>query len=190
MLDESLADHLKRRGPFPVRDAVGIIIHLVKELENTSRRPPIHGAIDPHCIILLPSGPTFSHWSIDPQRLGQVPDPEVDPIFFERPSFWSVSDAPHASPEQLSGSLEIDMRSDQYSLASTLFELLAGRPPFVHENRNARAALACLEPPPALSALRPGVPRAIERAIARALSRSPQARFATHRQFVNALQPV
>lgn len=83
-----------------------------------------------------------------------------------------------ASPEQLSGGL-VDHRSDQYSLACTIFALLTGRPPFVADNPAMVIAGHLSHGAPNVTAFRPDVPHPLATAIARAMSKSPADRFAT-----------
>ena len=78
-------------------------------------------------------------------------------------------------------------RSDQYSLACVLYEMLAGVPPFVGPTAQAVLARHAVDPVPSLRTLRPTVPPGVERAIERALAKVPADRFATAAQFVEAL---
>ncbi|WP_280500289.1 serine/threonine-protein kinase [Nocardia farcinica] len=90
-----------------------------------------------------------------------------------------------ASPEQLSGA-PLDHRSDQYSLACTLFRLLTGTVPFAADNPVAVIGGHLHRPPPAAAELRPGLPAAIDAVLARALAKDPRDRFATCLEFVDA----
>ena len=77
----------------------------------------------------------------------------------------------YMSPEQAAGERELDARSDVYSLACVLYELLAGEPP--HTGASARIVIAkrFTEPVPRVRRLRPAVPPAVEQALVRALAR-------------------
>lgn len=90
----------------------------------------------------------------------------------------------HRSPEQLfSSPEEVDARADVYSLGSVLYELLTGRAPF--DDPDPCRALKRLEiedPAP------PGVSKALDDALLRALAKEPTARFATAREFAVALR--
>ena len=61
-------------------------------------------------------------------------------------------------PEQCSGSSPIDRRADIYALGVMLFEMLAGRPPFVAEGLGELFALHMFQPAPTLADLAPSVP--------------------------------
>lgn len=93
----------------------------------------------------------------------------------------------YASPEQLSGS-PVDHRSDQYSLACTIFTLLAGRPPFFADNPAVVIAGHLSHTVPNLRTVRPDIPEPFATAIQRAMAKSPSDRFAGCGEFaVHAL---
>ncbi len=74
------------------------------------------------------------------------------------------------SPEQLFGAKHVDARADVWSLAAIVYEMLTGRPPFEADSfANLCARLSLGDPPPAPSALRSGLPRALDRAVLAAL---------------------
>jgi TolB-like protein/Flp pilus assembly protein TadD len=91
------------------------------------------------------------------------------------------------SPEQASADQELDGRSDLYSLGCMLYEMLAGEPPFTGPSAQAIILKRFTEPAPLVRTVRPGIPETVERALIRALSRSPTDRFATAAQFAQAL---
>ena len=94
------------------------------------------------------------------------------------------------SPEQAAGEADLDGRSDLYSLACVLYEMLAGQPPFtgptaanvVHQHLTVDAR--------PVSQLRPAVPPAIADVLARALAKTPADRFSPAAQFAAALGPL
>jgi serine/threonine-protein kinase len=92
----------------------------------------------------------------------------------------------YMSPEQASGEKNIDGRADQYGLASVLYEMVAGEPPFLGPTVTATLMRRLTGPP---RRLRPviDVSEAVENAIFRALEREPAARFASVAQFLDAL---
>src|SRR5262249_46771997 len=82
----------------------------------------------------------------------------------------------------------IDGRSDIYSLACVLFELLAGEPPFTGASAQAVIAKRFAGPAPSVRVLRDGVPLAVDRAVSRALAGVPADRFDTAGEFVRMLE--
>ncbi|MBK8006928.1 MAG: serine/threonine protein kinase [Gemmatimonadetes bacterium] len=92
----------------------------------------------------------------------------------------------YASPEQASGEKEIDGRTDQYALASVLYEMITGEPPFKGPTPAATLMRRFAGPPRPLRPVFP-VAEAVENAIMRALDKEPDNRFATMQEFLDAL---
>src|SRR5207244_12279041 len=85
----------------------------------------------------------------------------------------------YMSPEQATGSERVDGRSDLYSLACVLYEMLAGEPPVTWPSAESVPRQHVAAPAPHVSAMRPAGPPAVARAIALALSRAPAGALAT-----------
>jgi len=93
----------------------------------------------------------------------------------------------YMAPEQIKGK-KVDGRSDQFSWAVTAFEALVGHSPWVAENGALGVVASILEEVPAdVSTLVPEVPAHVGAAIAKALSKKPEDRFASMRELVAAL---
>ena len=98
----------------------------------------------------------------------------------------TVGTASYAAPEQLMG-LDVDGRTDQYSLAATAYHLLTGEYLFGHTNPAVVIGKHLNAPPPRLADARPDL-AAFDAALARALAKDPADRFATCLDFVRALK--
>jgi eukaryotic-like serine/threonine-protein kinase len=94
----------------------------------------------------------------------------------------------YMSPEQIVRPRSIDNRADLYSAAVVFFEMLAGQPPFDDETEYGIKKLHVEAPPPDLSILRPGLPTGVVQAVAVALAKDPDDRFASAGLFLKALQ--
>src|SRR5437660_9769583 len=99
----------------------------------------------------------------------------------------AVGTAAYMSPEQASGDKRIDPRSDVYSLAAVLYEMLAGEPPFTGPSAQAITARVINDLPRPIRTVRPALPVPLERALAAGLAKSPADRPRTARTFVDAL---
>jgi tetratricopeptide (TPR) repeat protein len=93
----------------------------------------------------------------------------------------------YMSPEQGAGESDIDARTDQYSLACLVYEMLAGRPPFTGPSYQKLLAQHISDSPPLLRTVRSEVPQAVEAAIAKALSKRKEDRFTSVEDFLRAL---
>jgi len=92
----------------------------------------------------------------------------------------------YMSPEQLYGR-PLDGRSDQYSLAVVLFELLAGQHPFPAGSVADIVQMHVTAPPPLLSEIRPDLPERLVQGVARAMSKDPADRFDSVITFLTAI---
>jgi len=84
----------------------------------------------------------------------------------------------YCSPEQIRGE-QLDGRADVYSFGCVLCHCLSGEPPYIRETEFAVLHAHLHDPPPALSTVRPGLPRALDGVIARGMAKEPEARYPT-----------
>src|SRR5881409_3233244 len=91
------------------------------------------------------------------------------------------------SPEQATGDRLIDARSDIYSLAAVLYEMLAGEPPHTGPTVQSVIAKVVTDRPRPPRQLRESVPPHVEAAVLKALAKLPADRFQTAAQFADAL---
>ncbi|MBI3983057.1 MAG: serine/threonine protein kinase [Gemmatimonadetes bacterium] len=82
----------------------------------------------------------------------------------------------YMSPEQAEGHSDLDARSDIYSFACLIYEMLAGEPPFTGRTAQVVIAKQVKERPPSLGVVRPDVPADLGAALERALAKDPKAR--------------
>ena len=94
------------------------------------------------------------------------------------------------SPEQASGSSNLDGRSDQYSLACVLYEMIAGEPPHTGSTAQAILARQQVDAPRSIRVVRPSVPEELEQVIFRALAKAPADRYSTVSAFAGAFTPA
>ena len=97
--------------------------------------------------------------------------------------------AQYLSPEQARGAA-VDPRSDLYSAACVLFEMLTGRAPFVGESSVAIAAQHVRDAPPAPSALNPQLPKSVDRFMEKGLAKDRDDRYSDAAQMRRALRTV
>jgi CheY-like chemotaxis protein len=92
----------------------------------------------------------------------------------------------YLAPEQIEGG-KLDGRVDQYALACVVHHCLTGAPPFERDSDLAILQAHLKEPPPPVTQLRPDLPPAVDRVLARALSKDPGGRFPAASDFAAAL---
>jgi len=177
---ESLRERLTREKQLPLEDALRIAGEVATALSYAHSRGVVHRDIKPENILLEAGQAIVSDFGIaraitvaSGERLTQTG--------------VTVGTPGYMSPEQAAGERELDGRSDVYSLACVLYEMLAGNPPFLGTSARAILARQSLDPVPRLRTVRETVPEEFERAVVKALAKAPADRFATATQFVEAL---
>jgi eukaryotic-like serine/threonine-protein kinase len=178
---ESLRDRLKRETQLPVDEALHITREVASALSYAHSRGVIHRDIKPENIMLSGGHARVADFGIARALSVTAASDTLTAAGL------AVGTATYMSPEQASGARDVDARSDVYSVACVLYEMLAGQPPFTASTAAALLARKSLEPMPPLRVVRDSVPAEVEQAVAKALARVPADRFASVREFVNAL---
>src|SRR5213593_3398312 len=117
---ESLRDRLRREKQLPVEDAVRIARDVAAALSYAHGRGVVHRDIKPENILLAPGGEAV----VADFGLARALPVEAGQTVSETGA--AVGTPAYMSPEQGSGGGEVDGRSDIYSLACVLYEMLAG----------------------------------------------------------------
>jgi Tol biopolymer transport system component len=99
----------------------------------------------------------------------------------------SLGTPQYMSPEQATGDRTLDARSDVYSLAAVVYEMLAGEPPVTGPTVQAVIAKLLTERPTHLRVVRDTVPEGVDSAVAKALAKIPADRFASAAEFAQSL---
>jgi serine/threonine protein kinase/tetratricopeptide (TPR) repeat protein len=179
---ESLRGRLSREGSLPIDAALRIARAVAAALGYAHRHGVIHRDIKPENILLQEGEPVVADFGV----ATAISAAGGDSIYITDRGF-AVGTPAYMSPEQASAERDLDGRSDLYSLACVLFEMLSGQPPFAGTSPRATMARHAIESPPSIRSLRPTVPLAVDLALERALAKDPAARFATMAEFGDAL---
>ena len=178
---ESLRDRLRRERQLPVDAALRIATEAARGLEYAHQHGVVHRDVKPENILLTRNGSTLvADFGIARALSGDEGLTETG---------LAVGTPAYMSPEQAAGDKSLDARTDQFSLASVLYEMLAGEPPWTGATAQAIAAKRLTEPAPSVRSVRPNIPAAVDDAIRRALAPVAADRFASLDQFAQALQP-
>ena len=179
---ETLRDRLQREGPLPIDVALRIARAVGAALSYAHRHNVIHRDIKPENILLQEGEPVVADFGV----ATAISAAAGESIYITDRGF-AVGTPAYMSPEQASAERDLDGRSDLYSLACVLFEMLTGQPPFAGSGARATMARHAIEPPPSIRSLRPTVPVAVELALTRALAKAPEDRFPGIADFCEAL---
>ena len=179
---ESLFERLSREHRLPVADAIRIALDVADALDYAHRHGVLHRDVKPENI-LLEGGHGFvadfglarAIGAANYRRLTET-GVIVGTIFY-------------MSPEQLREDPNLDQRTDIYSLGCLLYEMVTGIPPFPGTSISQLVTRILKSPVPSARSERSDVPESVDRAIARALAKSPAGRFATAEEFAAAIRP-
>jgi serine/threonine-protein kinase len=178
---ETLRGRLQREVQLPVADALRITREVADALQYAHRQGVIHRDIKPENILL-----TGDHALVADFGLALAASPDLEQRLTE--SGITLGTPHYMSPEQGTAQREVDQRTDIYSLGCVLYEMLTGEPPYTGATAQAILAKRMTDPVRPMGTVR-DVPSAVERAVTRALARTPADRFSTAAEFAAALEP-
>lgn len=175
----SLRDRLRTEGKLDIADALRITREVGAGLDFAHRAGFVHRDVKPENILFAEGMAVLADFGIARGCYGD--DDEVTAAGI------AVGTPEYMSPEQASGERHLDARSDVYSLACVLYEMLAGEPPFTGTAARNVMMRHVTDPPRAIRALRPEVTDGVDAAIARALAKDPTQRWGSVPAFLAAL---
>src|SRR5581483_8080916 len=180
----SLADVLAKKGPLPIPNACHYVRQAALGLQHAHEKGMVHRDLKPHNLMLTPKG------------VVKILDFGLAKLVSERQKQGglthdnAVMGTPqYLAPEQATDSKSADIRADIYALGCTLYDLLAGRPPFAGDNPIQVVIAHIEQAPPPLEGLRPDVPPALAALVARMLAKDPAQRPQTPKEVADALAP-
>ena len=178
---ESLRDKLNKEKQLGLEEAVAITRQVASALDYAHRHGVVHRDIKPENILLQEGEAMLTDFGIAlaVKEAGGNRLTETG---------LSLGTPQYMSPEQATGDRMLDARSDVYSLAAVLYEMLAGEPPVTGPNAQAMIAKLMTERPIHLRVVRGSVPESIDAAVAKALDKTPADRFASAGDFARALE--
>jgi eukaryotic-like serine/threonine-protein kinase len=178
---ESLRGRLDREKQLPVSEALRIAVAVAGALDYAHRHNVVHRDLKPENILLQDGQPVVSDFGIA-LAVTNAGGTRVTQTGL------SLGTPQYMSPEQATGDRVIDARSDIYSLAAVLYEMLTGEPPHTGATVQAIIARVLTDRVRSVRASREMVPENVDAAIQRGLAKLPADRFATAKEFAEALQ--
>src|SRR5690349_1935457 len=178
---ETLRDKLNRETQLSIDEAVRITKQVADALDYAHRHGVIHRDIKPENILLHDGRPMVADFGIalavSAAAGGRMTETGL-----------SLGTPHYMSPEQATAEKDITARSDIYSLASVLYEMLAGAPP--HSGGSAQQIIMRIITDTArpVTELRKSVPPHVAAALAKALEKLPADRFESAKAFASAIK--
>lgn len=166
----SLSERIRRRGAMSPAEVENILNPVASALDYAHRQGFIHRDIKPDNILL------------DREGFAALADFGIVKMLETGSGLTAtgglMGTPAYMSPEQGQG-LEVDSRSDVYSLGVVVFEMLAGKPPYQADTPMQLVFKQINAPIPDLSSVRPGLPAALDEVMHRALAKDPDMRYQT-----------
>ena len=178
---ETLRARLEREKQLPVDEAIRIASAIAGALGYAHRHNIVHRDLKPENILLLEGQPLLADFGIA-LAVSNAGGARITQTGL------SLGTPQYMSPEQATGDRIVDGRTDIFSLGAITYEMLVGDPPHLAGTAQAIIAKLLTERPASVSASRPSVPAHVDAAIARALEKLAADRFATTKDFVDALE--
>ncbi len=176
---ETLKARLERSERLGEDETLKISQEIAKALESAGRRLVIHRDIKPSNVMLTSRGAVLMDFGIARATSSSTISSEVD----------FVGTVQYCSPEQAAG-VEVDPRSDLYSLGIVLFECLIGKPPFEADDPLEVLRLQQHQIPPNTRFLRPMISAATSSLITLLLEKRPEDRLASAMELSHRLAEV
>src|SRR2546428_2871533 len=177
---ESLRRRLEREKQLPIEEAVRLASGIASALDYAHRHGVIHRDIKPENILFQDGQAVVADFGIALALSAAAGSRLTE-------TGLSLGTPQYMSPEQATGDRLIDARSAIHSLASVLYEMLAGEPPHTGPTVQSVIAKVLTDRPRPLRQLRESVPPHVEAAVLKALAKVPADRFQTAAEFVDAL---
>ena len=176
----SLRDYLRQRGRLSVDEGLKFATQIAGALDYAHRLNVVHRDIKPENVMVHEGEALVTDFGIA-KALSSARGSTLTQAGI------SLGTPAYMSPEQAAGETDLDGRSDQYSLACVVYEMLTGDPPFVGETAQALIAKRFTHKPPSLRSTVPVISDTTASAVSRALSLEANDRYNTVGEFGSAL---
>jgi eukaryotic-like serine/threonine-protein kinase len=188
---KNLNQVVRREGPMAVERAIPVLLQVCGALQEAHELGIVHRDLKPENVFLTTSAGMTDFAKVLDFGLAKVTERELRPGSIMLTQEGMVFGTPEfMSPEQAQG-IELDRRSDIYSLAIILYEALTGKLPFDARSSMEYIQLHVTKPPISLDQRVPGkaFPPGLAEVLAKALEKEPDKRYATAGEFAEALRP-
>ena len=178
--EESLRQRLAREIQLPIEDAIQVTREVADALSYAHGLDIVHRDIKPGNILFVAGHAVVSDFGI----ARAVTEAAGDAL---TQTGMSVGTPHYMSPEQATGEIDADPRSDLYSLGCVLYEMVGGEPPYAGPSSQAVLSRHSQADIPSVSIIRPQTPPHVQRVIEKSLAKSPADRFKTAEQMRDSL---
>ena len=180
---------LMASGPMPVKEALRIAAKVADVLASAHERGVIHRDLKPENVMISRDGYVkLLDFGLAKVRLSFASGDKTQPLTHTTAGHV-FGTASYMSPEQAAGRV-VDFRSDQFSLAVILYEMLTGRRPFDRASSAETLTAIIREDPPTMDIVDASGGRELQQIMDRCLAKSPQDRYASTRDLARDLRDL
>lgn len=172
----TLEELVQRHGPLPPERAVHLLRQVCGALTEAHDVGLIHRDVKPANILICARGGLYDVAKLLDFGLVHVLGPGPDAQHLTQEGVIAGTPA-YMSPQQATGGIDLDVRSDLYSLGAVAYFLVTGQPPFVRPSSVQTLAAHLGDAVPAPNSLCPSLPDDLQRVILRCLEKDPARRF-------------
>jgi len=178
---QSLKHHIVTSGTVELARALDYTRQIAVGLDTAFKHGVVHRDIKPQNILINTKGVVkITDFSLARSR---------ETVALTQPNVF-MGTAYYISPERAESGRSADTRSDLYSVAAVLFEMLAGHPPFEGDTAVDIVMKHMNEKVPSICRLRPELPGDMDVFLRKAMAKAPNDRFQTPQEFIAALETV
>jgi serine/threonine-protein kinase len=178
---DTLGNRIKQNGKLPVAEAIRIMDQVASALSYAHAQGIIHRDVKPGNILLSGDQAVVADFGIA-RAVHAADGPKLTG------TGMAVGTPAYMSPEQAFDHGMVDGRTDVYAMGCVLFEMITGRPPYESSTAMGLFAMHATDRTPSLQQLDPDVPLFLDRAVSRAMAKSPDDRFESPREFAETLR--
>jgi len=176
----TLRDYMGKRGRLPIEEGLKFAGQIAGALDYAHRLNIVHRDIKPENVMLHEGEALVTDFGIA-KALSSAGGSTLTHTGI------ALGTPAYMSPEQAAGETDLDGRTDQYSLACVVYEMLTGEPPFAANSPQALIAKRFTYKPPSLRTTVPSLTDTVASAVSRALSLEAKDRYQTLAEFGTAL---
>jgi serine/threonine protein kinase len=186
-----LAGWLRQRGALPIEQAVEFVLQAGVAVADAHALGIVHRDIKPANLFCVRRSDGQLSIKVLDFGISKITSPTGAAALAQMTKTNALMGSPlYMSPEQMRSTKGVDSRTDIWALGVVLFELVAGRPPFLSDSLMELGIKIATEAPPPVRAFRPDVPPGLEAAIVRCLEKDPGRRYSNVGELALALLPV
>lgn len=178
---QNLKYHTLTSGPMEPASALDYARQIAEGLDTACKNGVVHRDIKPQNIVINSQGVVkITDFGLARSR---------ETITLTQSNVF-MGTAYYIPPEQAESGRSADIRSDLYSVAAVLFEMLSGHPPYEGDTAVDIVVKHMNDKVPSICTIRPELPRELDQFMQKAMAKLPADRFSTPREFINALEKL